>query len=71
MRVSSDMPDDVLVLHDALARLRDYKKGEHSVSIKTPCLGSNPSEREYIFTMKLTAWAVSARRAKETVGLEA
>ena len=29
MRVSSDMPDDVLVLHDALARLRDYKKGEH------------------------------------------
>ena len=28
MRVSSDMPDDILVLHDALARLRDYKKGE-------------------------------------------
>ena len=28
MRVSSDMPDDVLVLHDALSRLRDYKKGE-------------------------------------------
>jgi len=28
MRVSSDMPDDVLVLYDALARLRDYKKGE-------------------------------------------
>ena len=28
MRVSSDMPDDVIVLHDALARLRDYKKGE-------------------------------------------
>ena len=28
MRVSSDMPDDVLVLHDALVRLRDYKKGE-------------------------------------------
>ena len=28
MRVSSDMPDDVVVLHDALARLRDYKKGE-------------------------------------------
>ena len=28
MRVSSDMPDDVLVLHDALARLREYKKGE-------------------------------------------
>ncbi len=27
MRVSSDMPDDILVLHDALARLRDYKKG--------------------------------------------
>ncbi len=27
MRVSSDMPDDVIVLHDALARLRDYKKG--------------------------------------------
>ena len=27
MRVSSDMPDDVLVLHDALARLREYKKG--------------------------------------------
>ena len=28
MRVSSDMPDDVLVLHDALARLRENKKGE-------------------------------------------
>jgi len=28
MRVSSDMPDDILVLHDALARLREYKKGE-------------------------------------------
>ena len=28
MRVSSDMPDDILVLHDALSRLRDYKKGE-------------------------------------------
>ena len=27
MRVSADMPDDVLVLHDALARLREYKKG--------------------------------------------
>ena len=28
MRVSSDMPDDVLVLHDALARLRVYNKGK-------------------------------------------
>ena len=28
MQVSADMPDDVLVLHDALARLREYKKGE-------------------------------------------
>lgn len=28
MRVSSDMPDDILVLHDALAQLREYKKGE-------------------------------------------
>ena len=28
MRVSSDMPDDILVLHDALSRLRDYRKGE-------------------------------------------
>ena len=28
MRVSSDMPDDVIVLHDSLARLREYKKGE-------------------------------------------
>ena len=27
MRVSSDMPDDVIVLHDALARLRDYNEG--------------------------------------------
>ena len=27
MRVSSDMPDDILVLHDALSRLREYKKG--------------------------------------------
>ena len=27
-RVSADMPDDVIVLYDALARLRDYKKGE-------------------------------------------
>ena len=26
MRVSSDMPDDVLVLHDALEQLREYKK---------------------------------------------
>ena len=28
MRVSSDMPDDVIVLHDALARLREDNKGE-------------------------------------------
>ena len=28
MRVSADMPDDVFVLHDALARLREHKKGE-------------------------------------------
>jgi len=28
MRVSADMADDVRVLHDALARLREYKKGE-------------------------------------------
>ena len=28
MRVSSDMPDDVIVLYDALTRLREYKKGE-------------------------------------------
>ena len=27
MRVSADMPDDVFVFHDALARLREYKKG--------------------------------------------
>ena len=28
MRVSSDMPDDARVLHDALTRLREHKKGE-------------------------------------------
>ena len=28
LRVSSDMPDDVIVLRDALARLREHKKGE-------------------------------------------
>ena len=28
MRVSSDMPDDVIVLHDALEALREHKKGE-------------------------------------------
>ena len=28
MRVSSDMPDDVLVLHDALEALQQHKKGE-------------------------------------------
>ena len=28
MRVSRDMPDDVIVLHDALEQLREYKKGE-------------------------------------------
>ena len=28
MRVSSDMPDDVIVLHDALMALRAHKKGE-------------------------------------------
>ena len=28
MRVSANMPDDVLVLHDALEQLREYKKGE-------------------------------------------
>ena len=28
MRVSSDMPDDVIVLHDALEALRKHKKGE-------------------------------------------
>ncbi len=28
MRVSADMPDDVLVLHDALEQLRAHKKGE-------------------------------------------
>ena len=27
MRVSSDMPDDVKVLHDALTRLREYQRG--------------------------------------------
>ena len=27
MRVSSDMPDDVIVLHDALSRLREYQRG--------------------------------------------
>ena len=28
MRVSADMPDDVLVLHDALEQLREHKTGE-------------------------------------------
>ena len=28
MRVSSDMPDDVIVLHDALEQLREYKKSQ-------------------------------------------
>ena len=28
MRVSSDMPDDVIVLHDALEKIRAHKKGE-------------------------------------------
>ena len=28
MRVSSDMPDDVLVLHDALEQLQEYKKSQ-------------------------------------------
>ena len=28
MRVSSDMPDDVIVLHDALMALREHKKGD-------------------------------------------
>ena len=28
MRVSSDMPDDVIVMHDALDALRKHKKGE-------------------------------------------
>ena len=28
MRVSSDMPDDVIVLHDALEALREHKKGK-------------------------------------------
>ena len=28
MRVSSDMPDDIIVLHDALEALREHKKGE-------------------------------------------
>ncbi|MBQ4395079.1 MAG: glycosyltransferase [Paludibacteraceae bacterium] len=28
MRVSSDMPDDVIVLHDALAKIREHRKGE-------------------------------------------
>ena len=28
MRVSADMPDDVIVLHDALEQLQEYKKGE-------------------------------------------
>ena len=28
MRVSSDMPDDVRILHDSLALLREHKKGE-------------------------------------------
>ena len=28
MRVSADMPDDVIVLHDALEQLRAHKKGE-------------------------------------------
>ena len=28
MRVSSDMPDDVIVLHDALEKLREYKQSQ-------------------------------------------
>ena len=34
MRVSSDMPDDVLVLHDALQQLQTFKQGEASNILK-------------------------------------
>ena len=36
MRVSSDMPDDIIVLHDALQKIREHKKGEPlTLNLKT------------------------------------
>ena len=34
MRVSSDMPDDVIVLHDALEKLREYKQSPLTLHLK-------------------------------------
>ena len=49
MRVSSDMPDDVLVLHDALEQLQTFKQG----AAQTPNKGAAPNPKQAPLVLNL------------------
>ncbi len=49
MRVSSDMPDDVLVLHDALEQLQTFKQGV----AQTPNKGAAPNSKQAPLVLNL------------------
>ena len=49
MRVSSDMPDDVLVLHDALEQLQTFKQG----AAQTPNKGAAPNSQQAPLVLNL------------------
>ena len=49
MRVSSDMPDDVLVLHDALEQLQTFKQG----AAQTPNKGAAPNSKQAPLVLNL------------------
>ena len=49
MRVSSDMPDDVLVLHDALQQLQTFKQG----AAQTPNKGAAPNSKQAPLVLNL------------------
>ena len=49
MRVSSDMPDDVIVLHDALEQLQTFKQG----AAQTPNKGAAPNSKQAPLVLNL------------------
>ena len=49
LRVSSDMPDDVLVLHDALEQLQTFKQG----AAQTPNKGAAPNSKQAPLVLNL------------------
>ena len=49
MRVSSDMPDDVLVLHDTLEQLQTFKQG----AAQTPNKGAAPNSKQAPLVLNL------------------